>query len=118
MDQWIMDLESQWSVIKKAVVKKMEATFSKCPQCFFSEHDIHSVLYRFVTEELQQHGINLEEPTLDEYTTSLVHHEYPTPFRCDMHGYTFRRAGEKEPTPKGGLYRGVTTTWSSLIQTS
>ena len=72
-----MDPESQWSVVKKTVVKKMEATFSECPQCFFSEHDIHSVLYRVAKEELKQHGINPEETTRDGYKTSLVHHEYP-----------------------------------------
>jgi len=84
-----MELKSQWSVIKKAVVKKMEATFREWPQCFFSEHDIHSVLYPLAKEELKQHGINPEETTRDEYITSLVHHEYPTPFRCDMKGYMF-----------------------------
>ena len=39
-----MDSESQWSVMKETVVETMEATFRECPQCFFSEHDIHSVL--------------------------------------------------------------------------
>lgn len=34
-----------------------------------------------------------------------MHHEYPTPFRCDMQNYKFRRAGEEERAPKGGLYK-------------
>jgi len=100
-----MNHESQWSVVKKTVAKKMEAAFRECPQCFFSEHDVNSVLYRIAKEELRHHGINSEETTRDGYITSLVHHEYPTPFRCDMHGYSFRRTGEEERTQKGGLYR-------------
>jgi len=100
-----MNPVNQWSVIKKTVVKKTVATFRECPQCFFSEHDIHSVLYRLVVEELKQHEIKPEETTLNGYLTSLVHHEYPTPFRCDMQGYNFRRASEEERTPKGGLYK-------------
>ena len=100
-----MNRESQWSVVKKTVVKKMKATFRECPQCFFSEHDIHSVLYRLAKQELKHHGINSEETTRDGYITSLVHHEYPTPFRCDMQGYKFRRATEEERTQKGGLYK-------------
>jgi len=97
--------ESKWDILKKIVVERLQATFQKYPHCFFSEHDIHSVLYRLVKEELKHQGINSEETTLDGYKTSLVHHEYPTPFRCDMQGYTFRRTGEEERTPKGGLYK-------------
>jgi len=100
-----MDPENQWSVTKRTVAKKMEATFRECPQCFFSEHDIHSVLYCLAKEELKQHEISSEQITRDGHITSLVHHEYPTPFRCDMHGHTFRRAGEKERTRRGGLYK-------------
>jgi 4-hydroxy-3-methylbut-2-en-1-yl diphosphate synthase IspG/GcpE len=58
VEPWIMKVESHWSVMKKIVVKKMEVTFRECPQCFFSEHDIHSLLYRLTTEELKHHGIN------------------------------------------------------------
>jgi hypothetical protein len=100
-----MNRESHWSVMKKTFVQKMEATFRECPQCFFSEHDIHSVLYHLATEELKHYGINSKETTQNEYITSLVHHEYPTPFRCDMKGYKFRRMGEEKRTQKGGLYK-------------
>ena len=100
-----MDPDSQWSIMRKTVVKKMEATFRECPQCFFSENDIHSVLYRLTKEELEQHRVNPEETTRDGNITSLVHHEYPTPFRCDMQGYKFRRVSEEKRTPKGGLYK-------------
>mgnify|MGYP001033396293 CR=1 FL=1 len=91
--------------MREKVVKKMKAIFRECPQCFFSEHDIHSILYRLATEELKQHEINPKESTHDGHITSLVHHEYPTPFRCDMQGYKFRHVGEAERTPKGGLYK-------------
>lgn len=43
--------------------------------------------------------------TLDNQRISLLHHEYPTPFRCDMRKHGFRIATDDERTNKGGLYR-------------
>ena len=99
-----MQPKSQWNDVKNKVIDKLQAVFRKHPQHYFSEHDIHSVLYHLTQEQLKQPGEN-SQITLDRYKTSLVHHEYPTPFRCDMQGYKYRRAGEEERTPKGGLYK-------------
>ena len=99
-----MKREVQWNYLKNKVINNLQVAFRECPQCYFSEHDIHSVLYHLTQEQLKQHG-ETSQVTLDGYNTSLVHHEYPTPFRCDMQGYKFRRAGEEERTPKGGLYK-------------
>ena len=90
--------------MKNKIINELQAIFRKHPQQYFSEHDIHSVLYRLTQEQLKQQEKG-SQTTLDGYITSLVHHEYPTPFRCDMQGYKFRRAGEEERTPKGGLYK-------------
>jgi len=99
-----MKRQVQWNDIKNKVINNLQFAFLECPQYYFSEHDIHSVLYRLAQEQLKQREKS-SQTTLDGCKTSLVHHEYPTPFRCDMQGYKFRRAGEEERTPKGGLYK-------------
>lgn len=99
-----MKSKSHWNDVKNKVINELQAIFRKYPQQYFSEHDIHSVLYHLTQKQLKQHG-ETSQTTLDGYNTSLVHHEYPTPFRCDMQGYKFRRTGEEERTPKGGLYK-------------
>ncbi|MFX0199199.1 MAG: hypothetical protein ACFFCW_24010, partial [Candidatus Hodarchaeota archaeon] len=38
-------------------------------------------------------------------THYLVHHEYPTPFRCDMRGHTFAIKDEGDRAPQGGRYQ-------------
>jgi len=95
----------QWNDTTKRVIVKLQTAFKGCPHCFFSEHDIHSSLFSIAKRELEQVGID-SQTTSDGYTTSLVHHEYPTPFRCDMHGNEFRLPSrEEERTQKGGLYK-------------
>jgi len=96
--------KSQWHIIKNAVTNKLNTTFRANPHCFFSEHDIHSVLYNLTQEQLKQFETHAQT-TLDGFKTTLTHHEYPTPFRCDMQGYNFRRVSEEKRTPKGGLYK-------------
>lgn len=96
--------KSQWHIIRNAVINKLNTTFHANPHCFFSEHDIHSILYNLTKEQLQQFGLYTETP-LDGLKTTLVHHEYPTPFRCDMQGYKFQRVSEEKRTRKGGLYK-------------
>ena len=99
-----MKSKRHWNEVRNRIINKLQDIFRKYPQQYFSEHDIHSVLYHLTQEQLKQPGEN-SQITFDGNKTSLVHHEYPTPFRCDMQGYTFRRAGEEERTPKGGLYK-------------
>ena len=41
----------------------------------------------------------------DGLEVSLVHHEYPTPFRCDMSNHDFKIATESERTKKGGHFK-------------
>jgi len=99
-----MESESQWNSLAKKVIRQLQTTFKSCRHCFFSEHDIHSSLYNIVKNELRQLGIEIQT-TRDKCTTSLVHHEYPTPFRCDMRKYNFRVKSDNERTPRGGLYK-------------
>ena len=83
-----------WNNITDMIKHRIAEAFEACPYCFFTEHDIHSVLYNIASEELQLSGV-LEEETSNGYPVSLVHHEYPTPFRCDMRGYGFEKKDEK-----------------------
>ena len=85
--------------IRNKVIDTLSLTFQKTPQRFFTEHDIHSNLYTIAEDKLSKIGVTLFK-TQDGYTTGLVHHEYPTPFRCDMKGYGFRVAREEERTSR------------------
>jgi len=74
---------------------RVEAIFKEHPYRFFTEHDIHSELALIATTLLQKQG-NLYSKTKDDFVVSRIHHEYPTPFRCDMKDYTFRMVTEEE----------------------
>jgi len=76
-------LEDNWNEIKNSTVNRLTETFHKHPDWFFTEHDIHSVLCNIAKEELQYVDI-LSVMTLNSFKTILMHHEFPTPFRCDM----------------------------------
>lgn len=99
------DYDDQLTILKREVIEDVNSKFNDCPQCLFSEHDIHSVLYNTTISKLDRIGIGTKEKTKDKQITCLVHHEYPTPFRCDMGELSFRRTGERERTEKGGLYK-------------
>jgi len=99
-----MKSEPQWSDLEKKGIEELETTFKSCPHCFFSEHDIHSSLYSIIKKQLKQLGID-SQISRDSYKTNLVHHEYPTPFRCDMRKYNFRVTSDQERTQRDGLYK-------------
>jgi hypothetical protein len=73
----------------------IEATFQEHPYRFFTEHDIHSELASIATVLMQKQE-KLYAQTNDGFTVSRVHHEYPTPFRCDMKNDDFRVITEQE----------------------
>lgn len=93
-----------WKNVVGSIVTQLTEIFPRYPDWFFTEHDIHSVLHNVAKEELQRNGFTSVK-TLDKHQVMLSHHEYPTPFRCDMQGYKFRRVSEEERTSNGGLYR-------------
>lgn len=94
-------LDVGWAKFKDHVVKRIGEMFRGFPYYFFTERDIHSLLCDITNEELQLHGV---EPmkTSDGYEVSLVHHEYPTPFRCDMKDHRFEK--KDGPPFKRGHY--------------
>ncbi len=87
-------LDLDWTSIKDQVVERIGEMFHECPYYFFTERDIHSLLCDVTNEELRLCGV--EPPkTSDGYEVSLAHHEYPTPFRCNMKDGKF----EKKDSP-------------------
>lgn len=71
------------------MLAELEADFRNAPHKLFTEHDIHAHLRKLVEVELEKQGERLIR-SKDGQTTSLIHLEYPTPFRCDMKNYNFR----------------------------
>jgi len=92
------------SVDSEKALSALTKDFQNTPRRFFTEHDLHSKLYQIVEFELIKND-HLFFKTSDNQKVSLVHHEYPTPFRCNMSNHDFIRVEETEKTKKGGLYR-------------
>lgn len=99
-----MRSKNQWNDIKNKAIYELQAFFRKNPYHYFTEHDIHSTLYHLTQEQLRQYA-KTSQNTVDGYNVNLVHHEYPTPFRCDMQDYKFRHVDEEERTTRGGLFK-------------
>ena len=86
------------------VLERLASAFGETPRKFFTEHDLHSHLYNLGEKELEsRHELFVESK--DGFQVSLVHHEYPTPFRCDMSKKNFRLVEESDRTDKGRLFR-------------
>lgn len=90
-----------WINLKNSIVCKLEQKFRRFPNYYFTEHDLHSALYNITKEEMKLLEV-LSETTSDGFQVSLVHHEYPTPFRCGMDGTKFVRVDE--PPYRRGYY--------------
>lgn len=81
------------------VLSELGLAFKKTPRRFFTEHDLHSYLYQLVEKELDAKR-ELFYEAADGQRTSVLHHQYPTPFRCDMSKHGFRIVKENERTEK------------------
>jgi hypothetical protein len=84
-------------------LRMMEAEFLREPTRFFTENDLVCRFHRIVNERLECSGLALASDR-NGCPHSLVHCEYPTPFRCDMGGLAFRRARDDERTDSGGKF--------------
>jgi hypothetical protein len=76
------------------IVTIVAERFQAYPFHFFTEHDIHSELACTAHDMLHENERHVH--TLDQHLVNRIHHEYPTPFRCDMRGTTFRKISEEE----------------------
>lgn len=77
------------------LLDQIKAVFHDKPHQFFTEHDIHSELSKSMNAFLESEGRRYAT-TKDGYVVNRVHHEYPTPFRCDMRGYDFKFISEEQ----------------------
>lgn len=77
------------------------SVFKSTPSLFFTEYDINCYFYSLLRANLPD-GSYKDRDGLEH---SLIHTEYPTPFRCDMRGAKFERVDDEKRTPKGGKYR-------------
>jgi hypothetical protein len=77
------------------LLKEIKTNFTKNPFIYFTERDIHSDLALIAKRYLDEREA-LYVKTNDGYVISRVHHEYPTPFRCLMHGTTFKKITENK----------------------
>jgi hypothetical protein len=64
-------------------VERIIQDFQRCPGCYFTEEDVRWRLMKEI--EVPLADLNTKYVTSkDGIPTSLVHTEYPTPFRCSM----------------------------------
>jgi hypothetical protein len=96
-----VELTVDWNDMKNRIIRRSGEMFHDCPYYFFTERDIHSLLCDIANEELRLDGVT-ETKTSDGYLVNLVHHEYPTPFRCEMKAYDFVK--KDRPPYKRGHY--------------
>ena len=90
--------------IIESVEKSIEvlcSEFQSHPTLFFTENDIVCYFYSILQKKLLISNINDK----DDHKHSLIHMEYPTPFRCDMSKNKFELKGDEERTEKGGKYQ-------------
>ena len=69
---------------------------------FFTENDLVCHFYHCLVNRL---GSSANVECGDGTATSIVHTEYPTPFRCDMSHSQFAIKGDGDTTPGGGRYQ-------------
>lgn len=76
-------------------IKEIICDFKKCPQKYFTEEDIRWRLMSQIKQLL--HNCGKEEVPICNGQTSIIHGEYPTPYKCDMKnkGFILKKPDEK-----------------------
>ncbi len=85
-------------------ISRMTRLFEREPSRFFTETDILAHLRMFLHESLKELDL---DTVLDSngQPNSLIHSEFPTPFRCDMRGRRFEVKTDEDRTPNNSLYK-------------
>lgn len=85
----------------ESCISELCEVFEHTPTLFYTENDIVCYFYY-----LLRHKLPLPEiPDKEGRKHSLVHREYPTPFRCDMGNSRFELKGDDDRTTRGGKYQ-------------
>jgi hypothetical protein len=82
-------------------IEEVCSDFRDHPSHFFTENDL--VCRFYLAFNTRQGNIYVKDAS--GYRHSIIHTEYPTPFRVDMHGSYFETKGEDDRTPLGKKYR-------------
>ncbi len=82
-------------------IKELCAVFEKSPTLFYTESDIVCCYYHLLLNSLPSN----EAQDKEGLKHSLIHREYPTPFRCDMGENRFEIKSDDDRTPRGGKYQ-------------
>jgi hypothetical protein len=85
-------------------IERFERFFRRGPTRFFTENDVVCSFHAKLSSALENWGL-LTASDSQQAVQSIVHCEYPTPFRCDMAGHGFEVRQEADRTPGGGGYR-------------
>jgi len=82
-------------------IENLCAAFRKTPTLFYTEDDIVCYFYSLLQPRLEKY----QQKDASGKLHSLIHKEYPTPFRCDMSDGKFRKTTDDEKTENKGSYR-------------
>lgn len=86
-----------------AAIEKLADLFTRQPTQFFTENDLVCGFHRLVTDSLKSVGLTFSDKEGLPHT--LIHGEYPTPFRCDMSERGFQEKGDEDRTATGKKYK-------------
>ena len=93
--------------IAKAVesqLRSLKEMFRAEPTRFFTENDVVCTFHRILHEALDRLGLATAADR-DGLPQSLIHCEYPTPFRCDMKNGGFSAKNDTVRNRRGSRYR-------------
>lgn len=85
-------------------IETLANLFKKEPTRFFTENDLVCCFHRILSNSLDAVGFGTFHD-IDNCPHSLIHCEFPTPFRCDMKDKGFKLKTEHDRTPNGGKYK-------------
>lgn len=84
-------------------IEKLRSEFQSYSTLFFTENDLVCRFYSILWQELPTSNVYVYDK--DRHKHTLIHMEYPTPFRCDMSKNKFEIKNDEERTEKGGKYQ-------------
>ena len=94
------NLNTRISGLVDTTVEEICSEYASNPYKFYTENDLVCLFYQTFNLKLG----NYEVADVNGKKHSIVHTEYPTPFRCDMCGYEFCIKEDHDATPRGGKY--------------